>query len=80
MNFADDISQYALQLIGKRDREWYKSQVELDRQVKRLREEKERADEALEMNMVHELKAYYRQQRKEFERQRMQIISKVKED
>jgi len=73
-NFSDDISQSSAQLIGKREREWYKNQTELERQIKRLKEEKEKLDDKIEMELVQDLKNHFRKQKKEFERQREKVF------
>jgi len=73
-SFADDIGRYCIQLIGKREREWNKSQQDLDRQIRRLREEKEKRDEILELNLVAEMKAYFRKEKKEFDKQRERLL------
>jgi len=60
--------------LEKREREWNKSQQDLDRQIRRLREEKEKRDEILELNLVAEMKAYFRKEKKEFDKQRERLL------
>eukprot|EP01119_Soliformovum_irregulare_P004167 TRINITY_DN15182_c0_g1_i1.p1 TRINITY_DN15182_c0_g1~~TRINITY_DN15182_c0_g1_i1.p1 ORF type:complete len:585 (+),score=132.81 TRINITY_DN15182_c0_g1_i1:64-1755(+) len=75
--FANEITTLSVRLIGKRDRERHKNQADFDRQIKRLREEKMRAEETLEYDLMCELKAYYVQQRKEFQ-QKINAITSTK--
>jgi len=77
ISFAEEISQYAASLIGKRDREWHKNQTDLDRQFKRLKEEKERLDEQIELDLVLDLKEFYKNQKKEFDKRRGHYYNKV---
>eukprot|EP01114_Cavostelium_apophysatum_P018569 TRINITY_DN5772_c1_g1_i1.p1 TRINITY_DN5772_c1_g1~~TRINITY_DN5772_c1_g1_i1.p1 ORF type:complete len:574 (-),score=145.25 TRINITY_DN5772_c1_g1_i1:19-1740(-) len=72
--FADELSQYITNLYGKRDRERYKSQVELERQIKRMRDEKEKKDEMMEFDLIQELKAWFRKEKKESDRKRDKIL------
>lgn len=58
----DEISQFAETLVAKRESKYYKNQIEFDKQLKRLKEEKERQDERVELELILELKDYFRMQ------------------
>lgn len=72
--FLDDIQTYAVQLVGLLNREKQKGQQDLDRQIKKMREEKQRIDERLELELVQDLKNFYRKQKKEYDRAKERIV------
>lgn len=80
-NFADEIIKFSAQLIGKRNREWFQNQLEYDRQLKRIKEEKEKLNEKIELELVNELKNHFQTQKKEFTKQKNLLIksSSIKE-
>jgi len=73
-NFCEDISRYATQLVGKRNSQIHKNQLEYERQLKRLKEDKERLDETIEIEFIYELKNYYRGIKKDYDRQRISLL------
>ncbi len=73
-SFAEEITQYAAQLVGKRERELSKNQMEYEKKLKRLKEDKEKAASQIEVQCILELKDYYAQQRKIYKNKKQTVL------
>jgi hypothetical protein len=73
-SFADDINQFTAQLLGKRDRGLNKNQIEYEKKKRRLKQEKMKMDERIELELVQELKNYFNTRLKEAQKQKQNLV------